>query len=89
MSVKNDLQEFLQKRGCDKPTYKLEGNSGPPHRPVFKCSVSVQWKAHALCEMAEGRNKKAAEIGAAENMLRRLMDVEGCVVSKVNLKLSF
>lgn len=86
MSAKNDLQEFLQKRGCGIPKYEEVGNSGPSHSPLFEYNVSVKWtNGQEFCEKATGKNKKNAQQTAAENMLKRLMAQEGELPPKVTI----
>ena len=59
---KGALQEALQKDGGESPTYEITGQSGPPHAPVFRATVS--WQGKPLAE-GEGRTKKQAEQAAA------------------------
>ena len=60
--AKGALQEALQKDGGESPAYEITGQSGPPHAPVFRATVS--WQGKPLAE-GEGRTKKQAEQAAA------------------------
>jgi len=63
---KTTLQEWAQGRGLGLPNYKITGQEGPDHQPLFKVEVSVQGQKSAT---GEGANKRAAEQAAAEAML--------------------
>ena len=64
---KGMLQEALQKNGGDAPTYRIVGESGPPHAPVFEAAVY-----HDGVQLAtgSGRTKKQAEQAAAVRALQ-------------------
>ncbi len=66
-NYKGDLQEFLQKRGEQPPTYTSQ-KEGSDHSPVFHCEVS------ALGERARGsgKSKHEAESVAAARLLWEL-----------------
>ena len=70
-SAKNQLQEILQKAGQRLPHYDVE-REGTPQYGVFKAKVTVQWEGRTMVEWGEGHKKKAAEMAAAENMLKRM-----------------
>jgi ribonuclease III len=59
---KGELQEFLQSRSPEAPTYQTVQISGSDHEPLFECAV-----LHDGAELArgQGKNKKAAESAAA------------------------
>ena len=61
------LQEALQKNGGEAPTYRIVGESGPPHAPVFEAAVY-----HDGVQLAtgSGRTKKQAEQAAAVRALQ-------------------
>ena len=67
--AKGALQEILQRDGGESPTYEITGQSGPPHMPVFRATVS--WQGKALAE-GEGRTKKLAEQSAALAAIKTL-----------------
>ena len=67
--AKGALQEELQKDGGESPTYEIIGQSGPPHDPVFRATVS--WRGKVLAE-GEGKSKKAAEQASALAALKML-----------------
>ena len=63
---KSDLQEYLQKRGEELPEYKVISETGPDHDKEFviECLVRGQTLGRG-----RGRNKKSAEMAAAEEAL--------------------
>ncbi len=66
---KGALQEFLQKDGGDAPGYRIIGQSGPPHAPLFIAEVYLH---HQILARGEGRTKKQAEQAAALAALQKL-----------------
>jgi ribonuclease III len=75
-NAKSMLQELCQKQKLPIPTYKLLERKGPDHDPVFHVKVSgvffqgpPLWNRHAI---GEGKNKKEAEINAAEKLCNEL-----------------
>lgn len=68
---KSGLQELLQAKGEDAPTYAITGHSGPDHAPVFEATVYRDGKALAT---GEGRSKKLAEQAAALNALNKMKE---------------
>lgn len=66
---KTTLQEWAQGRGLGLPTYKITGQSGPDHQPVFDVSVHLEGAGSAV---GEGQNKRNAEQSAAEALLKKL-----------------
>jgi len=74
---KNSLQELLQKRSCPLPTYEQLGRSGPDHKPVFRCGVSVKWTdGKTYQEDGSGAKRAEAEKEAAKKMLDKLISME-------------
>lgn len=67
---KTQLQEALQARSKEAPTYRLVGESGPDHQKWFQSEVLHQGK---VLGRGEGPSKKAAEQAAAEDALRRMV----------------
>ncbi len=67
--AKTTLQEWAQAQGLPLPGYRVAGQSGPGHAPVFRVEVAVAGRPAA---QAEGPSKRAAEQAAAALMLRRL-----------------
>ena len=63
---KGQLQEALQKNGGDTPTYRIIGESGPPHAPVFEAAV---YRDGVLLATGTGKTKKQAEQAAAVTAL--------------------
>ena len=63
---KGKLQEELQKNGGETPTYRIIGESGPPHAPVFEAAV---YRGDALLATGTGKTKKQAEQAAAVKAL--------------------
>jgi len=64
---KTALQEWAQGKGLPLPVYKITGQSGPDHAPVFEVSLSVQ--DHEPVR-AEGRSRQEAEKAAAGEFLK-------------------
>ncbi len=63
---KSVLQEFMQKRTRDIPTYEIVQTVGPEHDKIFTVEVSVKGKRLGL---GKGHNKKLAEQDAARDAL--------------------
>ena len=72
-SAKNQLQEILQKAGQRLPHYEVE-REGTLQYGVFKAKVTVHWEGRTVEEWGQGQKKKAAEMAAAENMLKRIRE---------------
>ena len=72
-SAKNQLQEILQKAGQRLPHYEVE-REGTLQYGVFKAKVTVNWEGRTVEEWGQGQKKKAAEMAAAENMLKRIRE---------------
>ena len=71
-NAKGRLQEIMQQRGQDLPTYRTQ-STGPPHSPTVVCTVTVRYGGQELSERVETRGKRReAEKLAAGQMLRRL-----------------
>ncbi|MEI6674382.1 MAG: ribonuclease III [Verrucomicrobiota bacterium] len=64
---KGELQECLQARHPQAPSYRILGERGPDHRRVFLAEVS--W-CHQVLATGKGRSKKDAEARAAAEALR-------------------
>ncbi len=67
MSSKNTLQEYLIKLGAA-PLYTTVKAGGPDHNPDFKSTVTVTIDDKKLSASAIGKNKKEAELSAAQNL---------------------
>lgn len=65
---KTTLQEWAQDRGYGTPRYVEIHREGPDHAPVFTIAVEV---GKLDREQARGSNKQAAQMQAAEALLRR------------------
>jgi ribonuclease-3 len=68
---KSALQEWAAARQCAPPVYKLIGQSGPHHAPVFKVEVTVGGRRGGAAT-AEGSSKQEAETAAATALLKEL-----------------
>ena len=78
---KNELQEYVQKRGWDLPEYTEEGRGGTEHNPIFQYSVLVSPPRRVqMKEKAEGRTKKSAQQEVARKMLKKLGSLDGRAV---------
>jgi ribonuclease-3 len=67
-NYKSRLQEILQKKMMPLPRYSIIKTSGPDHKRLFVCSVSVGGEEWGR---GEGRTKKDAEMAAAKDALER------------------
>lgn len=68
---KSALQEWAAARQCAPPIYKMTGQSGPHHAPVFTVQVTVGGKRGGAAT-AEGSSKQEAETAAAAALLKDL-----------------
>jgi ribonuclease-3 len=66
---KSRLQQIVQSRFQQTPSYHLATATGPPHDPVFTVEVSFDGRVVAS---GSGRSKKLAETAAAREALERL-----------------
>lgn len=66
---KTALQEWAQGQGLPLPTYKIVGQSGPDHAPVFDVRLHVEGYDDLV---AQGRSRQVAEKEAAQEFLERL-----------------
>ena len=64
--AKTKLQEWAQGHGLGLPSYRITGQEGPDHQPVFSVEVTVEKQ---LVLSGQGSNKRAAEQAAAEALL--------------------
>ncbi len=78
VDAKSVLQESLQGRGLELPSYRHVGREGPDHDPTFHVECWVGGRAVAA---ASGRSKKAAEFSAARRALRDVAPSEGPATS--------
>jgi ribonuclease-3 len=65
---KSRLQELVQSRFQQTPSYRLASAVGPHHEPLFKVEVSVNGE---VVGKGSGRSKKLAEATAAREALER------------------
>lgn len=65
---KTALQEWAQGEGLPLPTYKISGQSGPDHAPVFDVVLKVQGYPDVI---AQGRSRQVAEREAARVFLEQ------------------
>lgn len=65
---KTFLQEWALGRALPIPAYSIVSREGPEHEPVFIVSVEVKGREPAL---GTAKAKRAAEMDAAENFLKR------------------
>jgi ribonuclease III len=66
--AKTSLQEWVQARGLELPTYVISSRLGPPHAPEFVVTVSVG----GFIGSGTAGSKRAAEQLAAQDLLRVL-----------------
>ncbi len=67
--AKSRLQEVAHVKGFGVPQYKIIGREGNEHEPIFEVEVSL---GADKCVTAKGKNKKMAEMAAAESMLEKI-----------------
>lgn len=67
MNPKGQLQEILQARSTQSPTYSIISQEGPDHCKVFE--AKVEWRS-CLLGQGVGSSKKEAEIEAARSALQ-------------------
>lgn len=67
---KTQLQETLQKKHHQTPTYNIIGSTGPEHQKIFEVEVLLDQEVLAK---ATGRNKKIAEQNAAKKALEEML----------------
>ena len=70
---KSELQEYLQKRGDELPEYRVVSETGPDHDKVFLIECLARGR---VLGRGQGRNKKSAEMAAAEVALAFLRGEE-------------
>ena len=68
---KTVLQEKLQKKGSVKIEYELLQEKGPDHNKIFVVQVKCNGTSLAV---GEGKTKKAADMDAAQNALKDLIN---------------
>jgi ribonuclease-3 len=68
---KSRLQELVQKRGQDVPTYEVVEEVGPPHQKHFVIEVRIEGRPLGL---GEGRRIKEAENNAARTAYGRAQE---------------
>jgi len=69
--AKSRLQELLQEKYNEAPTYKLDRESGPSHQKVFYVSVLF---SQEVLGTGEAGSKKVAEQRAATMALKKLLE---------------
>ena len=67
---KSELQEILQKNGYGLPIYKLLNSTGPDHNKTFVIGCFIGDKQYG---QGIGKNKKAAEMKAAEEAFKKII----------------
>ena len=66
------LQELLQSRGQEPPTYKQVSRTGPDHDPDFCVEVFL---GSGLKAKGNGSTKREAETKAAEQILEKIKNI--------------
>ena len=70
--AKTALQEFLQSKGQEPPTYKQISRTGPDHDPDFCVEVVL---GSGLNAIGSGSTKRMAETKAAELILKKISNI--------------
>jgi ribonuclease-3 len=70
--AKTALQELLQSRGKEPPTYKQLSRTGPDHDPDFCVEVLLD---SGLKAIGNGSTKRMAETKAAERILEKIKNI--------------
>ena len=73
---KTKLQEYLQSRHLEPPTYQLLDNNGPDHERLFTTVCMAE--GIGLCGEGSGRSRREAEKGAAAAVLELLNNADRC-----------
>ena len=73
---KTKLQEYLQGRHLEPPTYRLLENNGPDHERLFTTICVAE--GIGLSGAGSGRSRREAEKGAAAAVLELLHDADRC-----------
>jgi ribonuclease-3 len=71
-NAKNVLQEYCQSQGWPLPLYKITGQTGPSHAPVFSVLVEVNAPHHIFVQGSTGPTRKDAEMAAARALCQKL-----------------
>ena len=71
--AKTALQEFLQSKGQEPPTYKQISRTGPDHDPDFCVEVVL---GSGLNAIGSGSTKRMAETKAAEQILEKIKNID-------------
>jgi ribonuclease R len=71
------LMECCTKLNIDFPVFQYK-QSGTPHKPVFKCIISIVWDGNVYEFKASGDSKKSSKHNAAEKCLKE-MNFEGII----------
>ena len=71
--AKTALQELLQSKGQEPPTYKQISRTGPDHDPDFCVEVVLGSGLNAL---GNGSTKRMAETKAAEQILEKIKNID-------------
>ena len=71
--AKTALQEFLQSRGQEPPTYKQVSRTGPDHNPDFCVEVFL---VSGLKAVGNGSTKRMAETNAAKQILKKIKNID-------------
>ena len=69
------LNEWAQRGDIAALCYQLVA-SGPPHAPVFTCTVTCTHATGSYANAADGRNKNEAKVAAAAGLLEQLVAQE-------------
>lgn len=77
INPKGHLQELLQSRGTQAPSYELIEESGAAHSKSFRYAVLSEG---TILGVGEGKSKKEAEIAAASDALSRLIESSSAAV---------
>ena len=70
--AKTALQEFLQSKGQEPPTYKQISRTGPDHDPDFCVEVVL---GSGLNAIGSGSTKRMAETKAAEQIMEKIKNI--------------
>jgi len=57
--------------------------SGPPHAPVFTCTVTCMHATGSYANLADGRNKNEAKVAAAAGLLEQLVASEQSAAARL------
>ena len=82
------LNEHCSKSRLCQPNYRDKASFGESHQPLFVIECSLDFKGHQLVCEGKGCPKKRAKERAAQQMIRRLKEVESEAIASPQIALN-